>query len=105
MPASCSPFFRVSVPLRAPRWMNCTASATETSSRFPERLMRLLPAHQRDQALQRLQLAVGVRVHARREEGGSGMGGDQVEQIAILRPELRLVVEELEDHQRSDRLS
>src|SRR5581483_9433274 len=96
IPPVSSPLVSVSVPVRAPRWMNWTASATDTSSRLPERLIPLLPAHQRDQALQGLQLAVGVGVDARREQRGGGMGGDQVEQIAILGAQQRLVIEELE---------
>src|SRR4051812_44024831 len=36
-----SPETRVSVPVRAPRWMNCSASATETSWRLPEKLISI----------------------------------------------------------------
>src|SRR5512140_847153 len=99
--AVVSPDLSVRVPVRAPRWMNCIASATETSSRFPERLIALLPAHQRDQALQRLQLAIGVGVHPRGEQRGGGRGRDQVEQVAILGAEHVLVPEEAEDDQRT----
>ena len=37
--AFTSPRSSVSVPVLPPRWMNCIASATETSWRLPERLM------------------------------------------------------------------
>src|SRR3954471_1996417 len=39
IPPLRSPETRVSVPVRPPRWMNCSASATETSSRLPEKLI------------------------------------------------------------------
>src|SRR3989475_10527627 len=103
MPAFASPQFSVSVPVRPPRWMNCSASATETSSMLPERLMRLLPAHQRDEAFQRLQLAIGIRIDARSEQRRGGMRRDQIEQVAVLGPEHRLVVKQLEDDQRAHR--
>src|SRR3954471_18392782 len=41
IPPLRSPETRVSVPVRAPRWMNCSASATETSSRLPEKLISI----------------------------------------------------------------
>src|SRR5258705_139445 len=63
--AFASPQESVSVPVRPPRWMNWSVSATETSWMLPERLIPLLPAHQRDQALQRLELPVGDAVDPR----------------------------------------
>src|SRR5438477_2147832 len=87
--------------------MNCSASPTETSSRLPERLMPASKSasaalDELDQALQRLQLAVRLVVDARGEQRRCGVGGEQVEQLAILGAENRLVLEELQDHQGSD---
>src|SRR3989442_3531082 len=103
MPAFASPQFRVSVPVRPPRWMNCSASATETSSMLPERLMRLLPAHQRDEAFQRLQLAIGIRIDARSEQRRGGMRRDQIEELVSLVPEHALAAKQLEDAQGAHR--
>src|SRR2546423_3068986 len=104
--AVTSPRDKVSVPVRPPRWMNCRASATETSSRFPERLMAQAPRasaalDELDQALQRLQLAIGLVVDARGEQRRGGVGGEQVEELAVLGTQHRLVLEELEDDQRA----
>src|SRR4051794_6658089 len=91
IPALISPLTSVNVPVRPPRWMNCRASATETSSRLPERLIASAALDQLDEALQRFQLAVGGGIDARCEERGGGVGGEQVEQIAIVGPQHRLV--------------
>src|SRR5436305_13477880 len=104
--------------------MNCITSATETSLRLPEIPMgwrlavwrpdraspckmecgRLLPARQLDQALQRAQLAILGGEEPRGEEGRRGMGGEQVEQVAVLGPQDRLVVQQLEQHEGADDL-
>src|SRR3954469_10544525 len=89
-----------SVPVRRPRWMNCITSATETSLRLPE-IPTLLSARQLDQALQRAELAVLGGEEPRGEHGRGGVGGEEVEQVAVLGPQDRLVVEQLQHHQRA----
>src|ERR1700756_3045696 len=85
IPALASPQASVSVPVRLPRWMNWTVSATDTPWMLPERLIRgSLPAHECDQALQGLELAIGGRVDAGGEQRGGGVGGEQVGQGPIL---------------------
>src|SRR3954467_3836518 len=103
IPALASPKESVSVPVRPPRWMNWIVSATDTSWMLPERLMGLLPAHECDQALQGLELAIGDGVDAGSKQRRRGVSREQIEQIPILGPEHRLVVEQLEDHQGSHR--
>src|SRR5436305_1212666 len=89
-----------SVPVRRPRWMNCITSATETSLRLPE-IPTLLPARQLDQALQRAELAVLGGEEPRGEHGRGGVGGEEVEQVPVLGPQNRLVIEQLQHHQRA----
>src|SRR5215203_1552802 len=92
-----------SVPVRRPRWMNCITSATETSLRLPDMPMGvaspLLAARQLDQAFERAQLAVLGGEQPCREQGGGGVSGQQVEQVAVLGPQDRLVIQQLQEHQ------
>src|SRR5580693_7760557 len=123
--ARCVPCASSNVPVRRPRWTNCITSATETSLRLPEipiivpcagwcpgetagrnrqRRAVSLAARQLDQALQGAELAILGREQAGREQGGGGVGRQQVEQVPVLGAQDRLVVEQLEQHERADHL-
>src|ERR1700726_3736811 len=90
--------------------MNCITSATETSFRLPEMAMwppppgPSLSSCQLDQALQGPQLAILGGEQPRREQRRGGMGRQQVQQVAVLGAQDRLVIEQLEQHQRADHL-
>src|SRR5215213_8340187 len=93
--------------------MNCITSATETSLRLPEIPISgldtdagcqgggrgLLAPRQLDQALQSAELAVLGGEEPRGKHRGGGMRGQEVEEVAVLGPQNRLVVEQLVEDQ------
>ncbi len=96
------------MPVRRPRWMNCITSATETSLRLPEIPMDRFSGvrYSPRASLTRLSSVRSLRSLVANSRAANmrrrGVGGEQVEQVAVLGPQDRLVVEQLQHHQRAD---